>query len=139
MEDNNLILSWDDFEFSTLNSFKDQLHNSNFTDVTLVTNDKQQIKANMVVLSSASEVFRNCLPNKCCLNSSIVLIDLPYKYLELVIQFIYTGRCDVKEKDLLELLDTGKALGVNGLTTNLSIESCEVSTNKEDSKQTEIK
>ena len=122
MEDNNLILAWDNFELSTLNTLKDQFNNKNFTDITLVTNDNQQINAHMAILISASEVFQNCIPKQCCLNPFIVLIDLPYKYLKLVMQFIYTGKCVVKEEDILEVLDTGKVLGVNCLITDLTIE-----------------
>ena len=54
-------LTWDQFEASVGNSFRDLLNDKDFADVTLVTEDDEQIKAHKVVLSTCSPVFKNIL------------------------------------------------------------------------------
>ena len=45
-------LTWDQFETSVGSSFRELLNDKDFTDVTLVTEDDEQIKAHKVVLST---------------------------------------------------------------------------------------
>jgi hypothetical protein len=45
-------LTWDQIETSVGNSFRELLNDKDFTDVTLVTADDEQIKAHKAVLST---------------------------------------------------------------------------------------
>ena len=48
-------------------------------------------------------------------NPLIYLRDVEYKYLNWVLEFIYTGQYNVKEPDLVQFLSVGINLGVDGL------------------------
>ena len=45
----------------------------------------------------------------------IYLKDIQYKFLKLILEFLYTRQCDVEEPELLEFFSVGKDLGVIGL------------------------
>ena len=52
MEQDQLLLSWDDFEKMTQASFRDLLGETEFTDVTLATDDNKQIVVSMLTAVS---------------------------------------------------------------------------------------
>ena len=55
MNTQKLNLSLDDFDSCAGNTFKDLLGETEFTDVTLVSDDLQQIRAHFKIQSHASE------------------------------------------------------------------------------------
>ena len=61
MGDVKVILSWNEFATNAPKTFKQLWREQDFTDVTLATEDDQQIKAHKVILSSSSDFFRNLL------------------------------------------------------------------------------
>ena len=69
-----------------------------FSDATLATVDGKQVKAHKILLSSGSMFFKNIFrryPNK---NPLIYLKDIQYKYLDLIMKFIYLGQCTLLQK-----------------------------------------
>ena len=67
--------------------------------------------------SSSAPVIRN--PHQYPL---VYLKDVSYKYLDLVMQFIYLGECEVGHEELDQFLNTGKELRVKGLLDTLNPE-----------------
>ena len=59
--DEKLCLQWNDFQTNLTSAFRDLREDNEFTDVTLVCEDGQQVKAHKVVLISSSPFFKNLL------------------------------------------------------------------------------
>ena len=49
------------------------------------------------------------------MNPLIYLKDIQYKYLNLIIELIYTGKCDIEITEIEQLLSVGRYLGISGL------------------------
>ena len=54
-------LTWHSYSDHLRESLRDMVTTSEFADVTLVTDDKQEIRAHRNILSAASPVFKNIL------------------------------------------------------------------------------
>ena len=74
--------------------------NEDFSDVTLATGDRRQIKAHKIVLSSSSNFFKDILSNNIHQNPLLYLKDTLHEQLELLLKFIYQGECEVKTEML---------------------------------------
>ena len=75
-----------------------------FADLTLVTDDKQQIKAHQNILSACSPVFKNILlleSNNT--NPVIYLRGIQHSEMESIMQFIYLGETRFCEERMSEL------------------------------------
>ena len=70
---------------------KDWMWNADFHDVTLVSQDKKHIKANISVLSSCSPVFKDILKKDKNSSPIMYLRGILFSEIEPLIQFIYLG------------------------------------------------
>lgn len=96
MSEHKLNITWSEFEESAAKSFKKLWHDEDFTDVTLATCDDQQINSHKVILSSCSSFFKNILLKNPHTKPLLYLKDVKQKELELILQFIYKGECQVQ-------------------------------------------
>ena len=115
MSNNLLALVWNQFQVNAPHTFLQLWNNQDFTDVTLATVDDQQIRAHKVILSSGSLFFQNIFLKHPHQNPLLYLKDVRYKDLELIIEFIYTGQCNVEHVELEHFLSVGRDLRVIGL------------------------
>merc|ERR1712202_31950 len=88
-------LTWNDFEHCASNSFKDLLSQSDFVDVTLVSEDEQEMKAHKVVLSACSPVLKNILVRNPHQHPLIYLTGVKSQELKSLINFMYLGQAEV--------------------------------------------
>ena len=67
MTDENLLVSWQDFETSSPDVIRNLWNDEDFSDVTLATGDGRLFRAHRVILSSATTKLRSILrnPGKC--------------------------------------------------------------------------
>ena len=87
-----------------------------FTDVTLVTDDKQQMRAHRNILSACSQVFKNILQmdfDKT--NPVIYLRGIQHAEMESILQFIYLGNTRIHEERLNEFFMVSKNLEIKQL------------------------
>ena len=115
MEQDQLLLSWDDFEKMTQASFRDLLGETEFTDVTLATDDDKQIRAHKVIISSCSSFFKNILSKYPGKNPILYLKDIKYEALQKLLIFMYVGQCEIEQSELDMFLSTAKSLKIKGL------------------------
>ena len=117
MTDENLLVSWQDFETSCPNIIRNLWDDHDFSDVTLATGDGQQFRAHRVILSSATTKLRSILRNpEKCENLFLYLPDVQSTQLRNLLEFIYQGRCQVEQADFEEFLSCGRSLGIKNLT-----------------------
>ena len=94
---------------------KGLMMNDKFSDVTLVTEDKKHIKANIFILSTCSLVFRDIFLKNRNSNPIIYLRGVQYSELEPIIQFIYLGEASFYEERMDEFLAVAKSLEITQL------------------------
>lgn len=107
--------------------FSSLLRNESMTDVTLICNGGQTIRAHRVILSTFSPYFRAIFEsqpfsNNPCQYPVIVIKDLELSELRTIIDFIYKGEVSVSRDKLQSVLQAAKALEVSGLA-DLKLES----------------
>ena len=108
-------LSKENFSASVSKSVKNLIEDQEFTDVTLVCEDNQQIKAHKVILSASSYFFRRVLTVNRHQHPLIFLKGIYRERLQQVIEFIYIGQTNVEEFDVNSFLKLGKELKIAGL------------------------
>ena len=114
MDSSKVLFLQKNFEAHTSITFKQMWKSKDFADVTLTTMDNKTINVHRVILASASGFFRKHLiqyPNQ----NPLFLNGVNFKYLKLILKFIYLGQSEVSRNDLEAFLATGKCLEVNGL------------------------
>ena len=116
MTDENLLVSWQDFETSSSDIIRNLWNDEDFSDVTLATGDGRLFRAHRVILSSSTTRLRSILrnPGK-CENLFLYLPDVQPRHLSKLLEFIYQGRCEVKQSDFEEFLSCGRYLGIQNL------------------------
>ena len=112
------VLSRSDFQSSTSNTFQELLSDSNFTDVTLVSGEENEISAHKVVLASCSSFFKRILLRYSHQKPLIYLNGIKFSDLQAIIKFMYLGEAEIKQADIESFLDAAKVLEVRGITTD---------------------
>ena len=115
-----VTLSWTDFTINVPDTFRNLWKNTDFTDVTLVTTDQKHFQAHKLVLGAASQFFRDALLGSPHTHPLIYLKDVTSNDLDLILQFIYLGECQVPHDSLEGFLAVGRQLLVRGLVGEVS-------------------
>ena len=115
MHQENYSLTWHAYSDHLKNMMKEMMMNDDLADVTLVTEDKKQIKANISVLSACSPVFKDILKKENNTSSFIYLRGIHSAEMESIIQFIYLGQATFNEERINELLAVGRSLEIKDL------------------------
>ena len=85
-------LTWDRYSDHLRESLKEMMTSAEFADVTLVTDDRQQIRAHRNILSACSPLFKNILLfDSNSANPIIYLKGIQYSEMDSILQFIYLG------------------------------------------------
>ena len=114
------ILTWQSYSDHLREALTEMMTSSEFSDVTLVTDDKQQIKAHRNILSACSPVFKNILQlDSNNANPVIYLRGIQHSEMEAIMQFIYLGKAMFYETRISEFLKVSKYLEIKDLSTQL--------------------
>ena len=91
-------LSWHSYSDHLIEALRKMMTATDFTDVTLVTDDKQQIRAHRNILSACSPVFKNILQiDSNSINPVIYLRGIQHSEMESIMQFMYLGEAKFYE------------------------------------------
>ena len=93
-----LCLQWNDFKLNISTSFRDLRGEKEFTDVTLVCGDGQQIEAHKVVLASSSPFFKELLRKNKHPHPLVYMRALKSEDLIAIMDFLYFGVPGPSEK-----------------------------------------
>merc|ERR1712126_314643 len=102
-------LSWDNYSNHLKEMLHEMLKSNELADVTLVCDDKKQIKAHKLVLSACSTVFKaiiSALPQN---NPVIYLRGIQSQELESILQFIYIGETTFHHERMREISECCKS------------------------------
>ena len=108
---------------------KELMMNEDFSDVTLVTEDKKHIKANRNILHACSPVFKEMLKKEKDSSTIIYLRGIKFSEMESIMQFIYLGEATFYKERMDEFLAVAKSLEIKQL--------CNAETEKNDESDVE--
>ena len=108
-------LTWHTYSDHLKSMMKELMTNEDFSDVTLVTEDKKQMKANINILSACSPVFKDILKKDRHFSPIMYLRGIQYSELESIMQFIYLGEATFYEERMDEFLAVAKSLEIKEL------------------------
>ena len=111
MGDKHITFTRCDFMEASSLVFCDIYQSGDFSDVTLVPKDGAAIKAHKIALSASSSVLKKLLKT----SNDMVNVSISHSDLRLIVQFIYTGKCDVQLIDTTSFLISAKYLKIKGL------------------------
>ena len=115
-------LKWHSYSDHLKEAFGDMMTSSEFADVTLVTDDKQQIRAHRNILSACSPVFKNILQlDSKNANPVIYLRGIQHLEMKSIMQFIYLGEARFHEERMNEFLMVSKNLEIKELSTGIEL------------------
>ena len=98
MHPENYSLTWQGYSDHLKTMMKELMMNEDFSDVTLVTEDKKRIKANMNILSACSPVFKDIFKKEKNSSSIMYLRGIQFSEMESIMQFLYLGEATFFEE-----------------------------------------
>jgi len=110
----DLMLRWEDHHKSFFELAEDLCHQEQFIDVTISCGD-HNFPAHKLILSVCSPYFKNLFLRNPCKHPIVVLKDVHFKYMKLLLIFMYRGEVAVPQEDLPGLLKVARSLQVRGL------------------------
>ena len=108
-------LTWQTYSDHLKSMMKELMMNEEFADVTLVTEDKKHIKANINILSSCSPVFKDILKKEKKSDPIIYLRGIHFSEMESIMHYIYLGEATFYEERMNELFAVAKSLEIKVL------------------------
>ena len=115
-------LTWHSYSDHLKKTLREMMTSNAFADVTLVTDDKQQIMAHRNILSACSPVFKNILQiDSRNANPIIYLRGIQHSEMESIMQFIYLGKARIYEERQSEFLTVSKNLEIKELSTGIEM------------------
>ena len=115
-------LHWHSYSDHLREALNEMMISSEFADVTLVTDDKQQIRAHRNILSACSPVFKSILQiDSKNANPVIYLRGIQHSEMESIMQFIYLGEAKFYKERMSEFLMVAKNLEIKELSTGIEL------------------
>ena len=111
-----LCLQWNDFNENVNSAFQKLRGGKEFTDVTLVCEDGQEMEAHKVILASSSPFFEKILQKSKHLHPLIYLRGFQSKDFASILDFLYSGEANVYQEDLDSFLAIAEEFKLKGLT-----------------------
>merc|ERR1719318_687042 len=115
-------LKWNEFETNIREYFRDLREDSFNFDVTLATDDCQQIKAHKIILSAGSKFFNEIIKSADHPTPFIHLKGINKIELGYVLDFLYNGETNLPQEDLGAFLETAQDLQIKGVQNKMEDE-----------------
>ena len=112
-------LNWHTYSDHLREMLHDMSKSQYLTDVTLVCDDKKQIKAHRIVLSACSPIFKCIIDNQPQNNSIIYLRGIQHQEMEALVEFMYLGVASVYQERMNDFLKVAKDLEIKDICKNI--------------------
>ena len=111
-----LCLQWNDFKDNVNSTFRRLRVDKEFTDLTLVCEDGQQIEAHKVILTSSSPFFEKILQKSKHHHPLIYLKGFQSTDFVSILDFLYFGEANIFQEDFDSFLAIAEEIQLKGLT-----------------------
>ena len=118
MSSSPLTVNLNDFINNVCDNYKDLLTDPEFADVTLASEDGKEIKAHRVILASSSLFFREIFRKNPNLNTLVYLKGVGFKELSDALRFIYLGKIEIVQAQMIKFMEIASFLKIRGLVQN---------------------
>jgi len=108
-------LKWNDFQSNITKSFGRLRNEDDFFDVTLVSDDRHQLSAHKLVLSSCSDYFKTILKQNKHSHPLLCLEGISSRELNNVLDYIYNGEVQICQENLERFLEIASRFQLEGL------------------------
>ena len=115
-------LKWTDFSKNISETWISKEENRAFCDITLVSEDGQNINAHKIILANSSSVLRSILVESKYPVPLIYLKGVKFNELVSVLDFIYKGETNITQDLLQQFLQLAKELNLKGLNDEVELE-----------------
>ena len=123
MDKDNYNVSWQTHGEHIQGALEEMLSSKEFTDVTLISDDKKQVRAHRNILSACSPVFRSILQIETLNNQPVIYLKgINYSDLESILQFIYLGHATILKDGMANFLEAAKSLQIKELSGEIDVE-----------------
>ena len=109
-------LKWNDFQQNITSSYHNLRKDQDFSDVTLISEDHQQIEAHKIILNACSPFFSDVLKRNKHPHPMIYMRAIKAKELLAIIDFMYHGEANIYQDDLNGFLALSEELQLKGLS-----------------------
>ena len=109
-------LKWNSFQENISTAFNNLRDDTTFTDVTLISEDGQQLQVHKVILSASSPFFMNIFKINKHPNPLLYLKGFKGHQLHSIIDFMYHGVAEIYQENLDGFLAVADELQLKGLT-----------------------
>jgi len=113
-------LEWNDFQVGIVSTFQELRNKRDFSDVTLVCEDNQRMRAHKLILSKSCEFFQAVLEEEQSSHPVIYMRGVSRDVMESLVDFIYVGAVSIPQDLINEFLDLAQDLKIRGLVKNES-------------------
>ena len=113
--DQKLCLQWSDFHDNIRSSFQELRSDQDFTDVTLVCEDGEQVEAHKFLLVSSSPFFRDLLKRNKHSHPLVYMRGIKSDIITSMVDFLYHGEASLFQEDLESFLSLASELQLKGL------------------------
>ena len=114
-ESEKFCLKWNDFQENISSTFSSMRSDYDFTDVTLVCEDGQQVEAHKFILAASSPVFHNMLIRNKHTHPLIYMRGLKSDDLVAIVDYLYSGEASIEQENVKAFLVIVDELKVKGL------------------------
>ena len=125
-------LLWNDYRSNWEKTLSGLQNNTDFADVTLISDDKVRFSAHKILLSSCSNMLKDILKENHHGNSLIYLSGMSSDTIQLILDYIYIGEAKLYQGQLDSFLKNSKKLEIDGLFDLDDIEDKEIDENQND-------
>ena len=133
-------MKWNDFQENIFSAFEILRADKDFTDVTLVCADGQQLEAHKVILAASSPFFQNLLRTNKHSHPMVYMRGMKSEDMAAILDFLYYGQASIFQENLDSFLAIADELQVKGLMgTNRNEGAVKVENRKEVPRQPELK
>ena len=108
-------LKWNDYHSNWNKSLSQLRKDTDFADVTLISDDKGKFTAHKVILSSCSKVFKFILKENNNANPLLYLGGVSSVNLGYILDYIYHGEVNLFQEQLESFLESAQKLEIEGL------------------------
>jgi len=130
MEEGRICLSSTTYSNHLVDTFKKLFSRQSYADVTLVSDDNQQVQAHKFILSACSPVLDTMLAANPHTNTLLYMRGIKLQELQAIVEFMYLGMTYVDNNKIVEFMTLAKELGIKELTSSDNVED---TTNEEQS------
>ena len=108
-------LKWNDYQKNWNKALNELREDTEFADVTLISDDKVKFSAHKILLSSCSNLFKFIFKGNTQANSLLYLNGVNSLDLGFILDFMYHGEVNIYQEQLESFLTSAKKLEVEGL------------------------